>query len=105
MRHIAIAVRPAGLTVLPCRRVTLAGETFALHREIVQAHWGAEVIRPPMSTGKRWTVSDPETGTHIGHGNTQADAVASAALNLDRHGPDALAQKRAGLLLAQWGLQ
>ena len=105
MPSIAIAVRPAGLTVLPCRFVPVAGETFALHREIAQAHWGAEVIRPPMSTGKRWTVSDPETGTHIGHGATQAEAVAAAARNLVRHGPEALARQREGLLLSQWGLR
>lgn len=70
MPSIAIAVRPAGLTVLPCRFVTVAGETFALHREIAQAHWGAEVIRPPKpkpwpprratssaTAPKRWHIS------------------------------------------------
>lgn len=57
-----------------------------------------------MSTGKRWSVSDPETGTHIGHGANQAEAVVSAQANLARHGPEALAHQREGLLLSQWGL-
>ncbi len=104
MPRIAIAVRPAGLTVLPCRFVTLAGETFALHRQIEQNHWGEGSIRPPLALGKRWTVSDPETGTHIGHGATQVEAVASAAATLAKYGAEVLKRQREGLLLTQWGL-
>ena len=89
MPSIAVESEPGAVRPCPCRYVTLDGETFALHRAV---------------DGRGWTISDIETGVHLAHGSTQAEAQRETLRRLRALNLGSLQRAREGALLRQWGL-
>lgn len=106
MNHVALHIHPAGVAVVPCTYVTVAGEKFALCRPPLTSTPGlgdGTHVNPPTDR-TTWDLIDPETGEYIAVGRTKAETLLTAERRLAGLNPGSLQRAREGVLVRQWGL-